>query len=339
MPDHAAPRLPPGIRVIERGWLSANNIVLLEGERASLVDSGYVAHAPQTLALVREVLQGRRLERLFNTHAHADHVGGNAALAREFGCEIRVPSGSAQMLSAWDEDALLLSTADQRGERFAYDALIASGERLEMGGLEWRAWSAPGHDMDALVFHCEQARLLISGDALWQDGFGILFVELLGGEPDRGRGLAGVRQTLDMIGRLAVDVVIPGHGPAFDDVEAALDRAYGRLRAFEEDPARIARNALRGCLSFAMMDLQRMPLTDLPDYLGRVPLFREANARFLQMENAALADWLVRDLVRSGALRVEGNWLVAADSKQRHQVHQLRTGGGFSAPPGGGGGT
>lgn len=339
MPDRAAPRLPPSIRVIERGWLSANNIVLFEGEDASLVDSGYVAHASQTLALVREVLHGRTLARLFNTHVHSDHVGGNAALAREFGCEIRVPSGSAEILSAWNEDTLLLSSADQRGERFAYDALIASGERWEMGELEWRAWSAPGHDMDALVFHCEQAHLLISGDALWQDGFGILFVELLGSEADRGKGLAAVRQTLDMIGRLAVDVVIPGHGPAFDDVEAALERAYGRLRAFEEDPARIARNALRGCLTFAMMDLRRMPLADLPDYLIRVPLFREANARFLQMESGALADWLARDLVRSGALRVEGDWLLAPDSQERHQLHQLRTGGGFSAPPGGGGGT
>ena len=43
--------LPRQIRVIKRGWLSANNIVFHEGSEATLVDSGYVTHAGQTLAL------------------------------------------------------------------------------------------------------------------------------------------------------------------------------------------------------------------------------------------------------------------------------------------------
>lgn len=36
--------LPASMRVFERGWLSANNILFLEGEGATLVDSGY--HSP-----------------------------------------------------------------------------------------------------------------------------------------------------------------------------------------------------------------------------------------------------------------------------------------------------
>lgn len=60
----AAPRLPPSIRVLERGWLSSNNVLFLEGERASLVDSGYVSHAEQTVSMLRQALEGRRLARL-----------------------------------------------------------------------------------------------------------------------------------------------------------------------------------------------------------------------------------------------------------------------------------
>ena len=48
--------LHASIQVIERGWLSANNIVLHERGEAVVVDSGYVAHAPQTLALLERVL-------------------------------------------------------------------------------------------------------------------------------------------------------------------------------------------------------------------------------------------------------------------------------------------
>ncbi len=34
------------------------------------------------------------------------------------------------------------------------------------------ALAAPGHDMGALVFYNPEHRILISGDALWQNGYG-----------------------------------------------------------------------------------------------------------------------------------------------------------------------
>ena len=44
--------LPESLLVLERGWLSANNILCFDGDRATLVDSGYVTHAAQTVDLV-----------------------------------------------------------------------------------------------------------------------------------------------------------------------------------------------------------------------------------------------------------------------------------------------
>ena len=85
--------LPESIRVIERGWLSANNIVFHEGSSATLVDSGYLTHAAETLALVDRALEGRTLARLINTHSHSDHIGGNATLRRVHGCRI-LPSSA-----------------------------------------------------------------------------------------------------------------------------------------------------------------------------------------------------------------------------------------------------
>ena len=119
--------LPPSIRVLERGWLSANNVLLFDGGEAILVDSGYVSHAGQTVALLREALTGRRLTGLLNTHSHSDHIGGNAAVQRAFGCTIGVPAGIGPAVAGWDEVALLLSVADQQGERFGADHLVARG--------------------------------------------------------------------------------------------------------------------------------------------------------------------------------------------------------------------
>lgn len=299
--------LPASVQVFERGWLSANNVLLFDGSEATLIDSGYFSHATQTVALVRAGLGGRRLARLVNTHSHSDHIGGNAALQRAFGCSITVPAGMAAAVAAWDEDALLLTTAAQVGERFAHDAVLAAGERFVAGELEWQAHAVPGHDMDALAYYSPDRRILISGDALWRDGFGILFADVLG----TGDGVGEARRTLEALGRLAVDVVIPGHGAPFVEFDDALERAFARLAAFEADGARIARNAIRACMSFALLDVRRMALDTLPDYLATTPLYREANARFLGLTPDALADWLVAELERAGVAQREDGALVA----------------------------
>lgn len=305
-------------RVIERGWLSSNNILLFDGDDATLIDSGYVGHAAQTVQLVSEALAGRRdeksalagrqrqgeaqpelrLRRLINTHSHSDHIGGNAALQREFGCEVFIPAGIEDHISNWNEQALFLSIGDQRGERFRHDGVIRPGQTLRMGGVDWQAHAAPGHDMDALIFHCQAAKLLISGDALWEDGFGIIFGELLG-QPG---ALQATRDTLDMIARLDVHTVIPGHGKPFTDVDAALARAYQRLDAFAADPARMARNGIKACFIFNLLDRQGLPRSELESYLEGVPFFRDVGARHLGMAIPELAAWLLAELKKAGAL-------------------------------------
>ena len=300
--------LPSQILVLERGWLSSNNILFLEGEGASLVDSGYGSHAEQTLALLRHALDGRGLSRLLNTHSHSDHIGGNAAVKRAFGCRIAIPVGLDAMVADWDEHALMLTSSAQSAERFAHDALLAPGDELELGGLSWRAVAAPGHDMHALMFHCPEKRILISGDALWRDGFGVIFSELLG-VPD---GLASARATLEDIARLPVDVVIPGHGAAFAEVDDALEKAFARLAAFEADGARLARHALKVLLSFCLMEKGRMARDELPLFLAQTELCRRIDERYLGLGPEALAEWLVLDLARAGVLVCRGNDIVTA---------------------------
>ncbi len=302
--------LPDSLLVIERGWLSANNIVFFEGERATLIDSGYVTHAEQTLALLRQALDGRCLTRLLNTHAHSDHIGGNAAVAAAFGCQVIVPQGIDATIAEWDEEALLLSPLGQSATRFRHDATIAAGDELEMGGLHWQAIAVPGHDMDALAFHNPERRLLISGDALWRNGFGVIFSELLG-HPEDGGGLSATRQTLDKLARLAVDVVIPGHGAPFVEVEDAFQRAYQRLTMFENDIELLARHALKVIVAFALLERRQLPRAELPEFLARLSFCQSVNARYLGYSNEQLAQWLARDLLRVGTWQLQDGLLVA----------------------------
>ena len=303
----SAPRLPASLIVLERGWLSANNIIGLDGEAATMIDSGYVTHAAQTVELVRHAVDGRRLARLVNTHGHSDHIGCNAAVQTEFGCRITVPAGIAPIIEAWDETALLLRPADQQCDRFRHDDTVDAGDRLAFGGCEWSALAAPGHDMHALMFHCEQHRLLISGDALWRDGFGVQFPELLGTDP----GLAATRATLEAIARLPLDAVLPGHGAPFAEVDDALARAFARLDAFDDDAERMARNAIRALLSFSLMECRSIALDALPAYLDEVSIYRDINRRYLRLEPERLAARIAQELVRAGVARIDHGMLHA----------------------------
>lgn len=290
--------LPAQIRVLERGWLSANNIVFHEGAEATLVDSGYLTHAGQTLALVERALEGRKLVRLINTHSHSDHIGGNAALHRAHGCRILVPEGMAPAVADWDEDALLLSSAHQQAEPFAFDATIAPGDELEMGGIRWQALAVPGHDMHALAYYAPRERILISGDALWQDGFGVMFAELHG-DPS---GLPAQRRTLEMLRELDVGVVIPGHGAPFADYPAAVARALARLAAFEQSPERMAKSAMKALFTFTLLEKRRMPRAGIGDYFAQVAIFRDVSKNFFHKEPAAVAAQVIDELIRAGVL-------------------------------------
>jgi len=75
---------------------------------------------------------------------------------------------------------------------------------------------------------------------------------------------------------------------------------------------RLARHALKVVLVFALLDQERLPLASIPDYVARVGIYREFNARFFRLEPAALAEQLIVDLERVGAVRREGGYLMPA---------------------------
>jgi len=299
--------LPASLLVLERGWLSANNILFYEGENATLVDSGYVTHAAQTVELVDNALDGRKLKRLINTHSHSDHIGGNAALQAAFGCEIIVPAGLHATIADWDEDALLLSPLGQQSARFQHDSLLGAGNEIEMGDLLWQTLAVPGHDMEALGYYNPEKRILISGDALWENGFGVIFPELLG-EAD---GLASTRATLQMLAGLPIDIVIPGHGSPFAAVDSALDRAFRRLDMFTAEIDKLAWHAIKVIVSFAMLERRRLPVEQFRQFVVGLPFAFDVNRRYLGLDDDALVARVERDLLLVNALRREGGDIVA----------------------------
>ncbi|HET9976399.1 MAG TPA: MBL fold metallo-hydrolase [Burkholderiaceae bacterium] len=291
------------LTVFERGWLSSNNILLhgRDGEGATLVDTGYVSHAAQTVALVRHALRpGTTLARIVNTHLHSDHCGGNAALQRAFpAARLAIPPGEAPAVARWDEAALSYRDTGQRCERFAHDAVLSPGASLAVGTRTWQAHAAPGHDPHSLVLFDAADGVLISADALWANGFGVVFPEL-----DGVHAFDVVAATLDLIERLQPRLVIPGHGAPFTDVQWALQRARSRLASFVADPVKHARHGAKVLVKYHLLEVQREPLPALHAWFAATPLVQRVWQRIGRPERtpAAWLERLLAELAAGGAL-------------------------------------
>ena len=73
------PPLPRDLRVLVRGWLDGN-VVLVHGSSPALVDTGYHTGVPALLDwLASEGHTPGTLDRIVLTHVHSDHAGGVAA--------------------------------------------------------------------------------------------------------------------------------------------------------------------------------------------------------------------------------------------------------------------
>ncbi len=288
--------------VLQRGWLSSNNVLLRGGEDGDgdvLVDSGHVSHVPQTLALVRQALGGRRLAAVVNTHLHSDHCGGNAALQRSFGCRIGIPPGQWQAVQDWDAVALSYAPTAQRCERFSPDFSLLPGQTLTVGGQQWQVLAAPGHDPHSVILFEPLQRVAITADALWQRGFGIVFQEL-----DGEQAFDDVADVLDLIESLDVRWAIPGHGAPFNDVPAALTVARNRLAGFRADPDRHARHAMKALIKFHLLAEQQQTWTQLHDWMQRGSLYGAVWRRLGHPGGSlqAFASQLVQEMVASGSL-------------------------------------
>ncbi|MEO5735763.1 MAG: MBL fold metallo-hydrolase, partial [Rubrivivax sp.] len=239
------------------------------------------------------------LARIVNTHLHSDHCGGNASLRRAFGCRIGIPPGQWQAVQQWDEEALSYAPTAQRCERFVADHIVAPGDTVRVGGRTWQAFAAPGHDPHSLILFEAATRTVITADALWQRGFGVVFPELEGVH-----AFDDVADVLDLIESLDARLAIPGHGAPFADVPAALLVARQRLAGFRADPNRHARHAMKALLKFHLLAEQRQNWSELFDFLQRGSLYGRVWQRLGRPEGSmnAFGESLVRELAGSGAL-------------------------------------
>ena len=292
------------MHVFERGWLSSNCIFFDDSTTSALVDSGYSTHSAQTLELIALKLGTRPLDFLINSHLHSDHCGGNAALQAKYAELVTViPPGQSDLVKVWDDVGLFYAPTGQVCSRFKFDQILQSGLSMQLGLQKWEVHAAGGHDPHAVIFFEPASRVLISADALWQSGFGVVFPELEGVE-----AFNEVAATLDLIERLNPRVVVPGHGAIFIYTPEILEISRQKLDAFVKDPVKLARHGAKVLLKFKLLEKQKLLFFDFTQWAKNTHCLVQYQRRFFKdYDFVVWIEQLCAELVKAGVASRNGD--------------------------------
>ena len=279
------------------------NLLLLDGQRPTLVDSGFVGHAEQTLAWVKQHVDGLHL--VINTHWHSDHVGANNLLQRN-GVAVAASAPDESAVNNRDPGCCVAEYLDQPVAPYSVDEILRDGDRLVLGDAEWQVVATPGHTVGHLAFWQPDVQALVVGDALSSYDVGWVNLALDGPEATQ-----EAVNSLNRLADLSRRTLLTAHGPLPTDVDAALMKALSRAQRLVDDPDGAVWYGARRVFAYALMIRGGVPVDEVERYLLDRAWLQDS-ARLLRMTPDAFVQELLTSMRTGGATTVRDGRLYAS---------------------------
>ena len=127
------------------------------------------------LALIAE--RGWRLERVLETHAHADHLTGADEIRVRTGAPIGIGERIKQVQKTFGD---LFEASDVTPDARAFDQTFADGDRFRLGEMEVEVLHTPGHTPACVSYRIGDA--VFVGDTLFMPDYGTARCDFPGGD-------------------------------------------------------------------------------------------------------------------------------------------------------------
>ncbi|WP_153394461.1 MBL fold metallo-hydrolase [Ornithinicoccus halotolerans] len=276
-----------------------------------LLDSG-TSITPETSVRGRLAEARRRLEDIdlvVNSHAHPDHMGGNAALAAVTNAAFAAPAAEAEWLEdnetviseLWEAnpDAYRLTPGERSelvglfGDRVRIDRLLRDGDHLELSSGMLRVITTSGHSPGHIAVHDQDRKLLFTFDDVQAAGVPIAGTphKLAPLYHDVRRYRSGLRRLHDV----EFELLVPSHGDPLD-AEGGQERIRESL-AFVDLAEEFVHDYMQRHREITLRDLAEALGTQLGPYDG------------VNLQTVSIARAHLDDLTRRGV--VTTRWRLA----------------------------
>ncbi|MGB1250431.1 MAG: MBL fold metallo-hydrolase [Candidatus Promineifilaceae bacterium] len=294
------------IRFIQRGWVSANSI-LITGDAPVIFDTGHhsLAHELPPL-MAKEGVAAESLTKIVNTHGHWDHHSGNDALRALSGATVYMGALTAEWMRTRNGHDSWMSYFGVPPVYSLPDEVISAETTLNLGGFTWQVIPLPGHSPDLLGFYEPNEQVLICADALLPNGdMGVLNVMVHGWE-----ALDHAEASIERMLGLTIRVALPGHGPIITKVESNLLALQQRLLQFRREPERLVRHFTRRIVMAYLLEVAPMTYEQALEVALNFPWVEDYEPYFGDSAENTFKR-TINELIRGRAIRVVDNLLIS----------------------------
>jgi glyoxylase-like metal-dependent hydrolase (beta-lactamase superfamily II) len=285
---------------IERGFLNANHFVY-RSENPILIDTAYITDFDETAGLIEQLdVKLSDVQLIVSTHCHCDHIGGNKRIQDQSGCDIALHKIGKYFIDTRDDWATWWKYYNQEAAFFDATVALDDGDVLSIGPHEFEVIHTPGHAAEGIVLYNRKARLLISSDTLWKNDMAVMTLRIEGSA-----ALFHMLESLEKLESLEVQMVYPGHGPPFKDMQKALSKTRKRLNHFLNHRDQLGLDILKKIMIYTLMMRKTVRQDSFFELLMKTYWFKETVDLYFDSEYRLKYDAIMKDFQKRRIVKEE----------------------------------
>lgn len=207
------------LKTLVLGALETNCYILGDEKTKKAVIIDAAAEADKILKEIKTI--GAKVEKIINTHGHADHIAGVREVQDAINTEFFLHKDDLFLMEDFPEMSEYLGLNEKAAPKI--NGYLEDNNIVKVGDIEIKVIHTPGHTPGSVSFYIRREKILIAGDTLFAGSVGR--TDFPGGSAKK-----ITESIIKKLIPLGDDIIVyPGHGPATTIKEEKLHNIFIRV--------------------------------------------------------------------------------------------------------------